>query len=165
MIEFHTTTSDPRALRSAFGSFPSGVTAVCALVDGRPVGMAASSFTSVSLDPPLVSVCFQHTSATWPLLRSHGRLGVSILAEHQNEVCRQLSRTASNRFDDVAWEATSDGAVLLHDSAAWLDCTLDAEIPAGDHTIALLHIDGFHTVPDTAPLVFHDSRFRRLASA
>ena len=62
-------------LRHAFGLFPSGVTAVCGIVDGHPAGLAASSFTSVSLDPPLVSVCIAHTSSTWPILRQCRWLG------------------------------------------------------------------------------------------
>jgi flavin reductase (DIM6/NTAB) family NADH-FMN oxidoreductase RutF len=72
------TVRDPQQLRRVFGSFPSGVAAVAALVAGEPVGIAASSFTSVSLDPPLVSVCIAHTSTTWPVLRTASRLGVSI---------------------------------------------------------------------------------------
>jgi flavin reductase (DIM6/NTAB) family NADH-FMN oxidoreductase RutF len=79
------------ALRRAFAMFPSGVTAVCATVEGRPVGLAASSFTSVSLDPPLVSVCIAHTSSTWPLLRAAGRVGVSVLAEGHASIARQLA--------------------------------------------------------------------------
>ena len=75
---------DPQRLRHVFGAFPSGVAAVAALVGGVPVGIAASSFTSVSLDPPLVSLCVAHTSTTWPLLRGADRLGVSILGEAQD---------------------------------------------------------------------------------
>jgi hypothetical protein len=74
MIDLQPVTSDGH-LREAFGCFPSGVTAVCALVDGTPRGMAASSFTSVSLTPPLVSLCVQRTSSTWPLLSDRPRLG------------------------------------------------------------------------------------------
>ena len=68
-------------LRASFACFPSGVAAVCALIDGEPVGMVMSSFTSVSLDPPLVSVCVDLNSSTWPRLRSAPWLGVSILGE------------------------------------------------------------------------------------
>lgn len=67
--------SDAARLRQAFGFFPSGVTAVCGLADGRPAGLTASSFTSVSLDPALVSVCLAKTSTTWPVLRRLPGLG------------------------------------------------------------------------------------------
>src|SRR5918997_4998820 len=84
VVELDDLSADPQELRRAYGCFPSGVTAICTLVDGAPDGMAASSFTSVSLDPPLVSVCVQNTSTTWPRLRHLPRLGVSVLAESQD---------------------------------------------------------------------------------
>ncbi len=136
---------------------------MCALVDGVPVGMAASSFTSVSVNPPLVSVCVQDTSTTWPKLRGRGRLGISMLAEDHDLACRQLSLKSGDRFAGVDWEASAEGAVFVHGATAWLDCSVRVEIPAGDHAIALLEIHGLHAEPDTAPLVFHGSRFRRLA--
>ncbi|MFI0369037.1 flavin reductase family protein [Actinomadura sp. 1N219] len=155
--------ADVAALRRTFGCFPSGVTAVCALIDGAPAGMAASSFTSVSLDPPLVSICVQNTSATWPRLRRAPRLGLSVLAESHNEACLRLSRKEGDRFDGVDWEPRPGGGVFVLDAAAWLDCRLHDEIPAGDHLIVLLEVLGLLARPDTPPLVFHTSRFRRLA--
>lgn len=89
---------DTTLLRSVFGRFPTGVTAVCAEVDGAPVGMAASSFTSVSLSPPLVSVCVQNSSQTWPVLRRARRIGVSVLSEEHEpraRTCRRGRETAS----------------------------------------------------------------------
>ena len=82
---------DPARLREAFGVFPSGVVAVAAEVDGELIGLAASSFTSVSLDPPLVSFSVANTSKTWPDLRRAEHLGVTVLADHHGEVCRQLA--------------------------------------------------------------------------
>jgi len=163
MIEMEPVTADSALLRRAFGCFPSGVTAVCAMVEGVPTGIAASSFTSVSVVPPLVSVCVQGTSATWPRLRSRPRLGLSVLAEEHGAACVSLSRKVGDRFDGVAWEAGDAGGVFVHGSSAWLDCSLRAELPAGDHAIALLEIHGLRADPGTPPLVFHGSRFRRLA--
>lgn len=155
--------NDTTRLRQAFGCFPSGVTAVCALIEGRPVGMAASSFTSVSLDPPLVAVCVQDTSTTWPRLRSGSRLGVSVLAEGHAVACRALSLKVGDRFAEVKWRADNDGSVFVEGSAAWLNCSVHAEMSAGDHVIVVLAVHTVHVDPDTAPLVFHGSRFRRLA--
>jgi flavin reductase (DIM6/NTAB) family NADH-FMN oxidoreductase RutF len=155
-------TGDVTELRRVFGCFPSGVAAVCALTDDGPAGMAASSFTSVSMDPPLVSVCIQHTSTTWPVLRERQRLGVSVLAQDHEDVGKQLASKSGDRFVGVAWEATPDGGVLVGGSTAWLECSLHAEVPAGDHLIALLEIHSMTADPDTAPLVFHASTFRRL---
>ena len=155
---------DSTRLRQAFGCFPSGVTAVCALADGEPAGMAVSSFTPVSLSPPLVSVCIQNSSETWLRLRGRPRLGLSVLAEEQHEACRQLSAKGTDRFAGLSWQAAADGAVYLHGAVAGFSCSVSGQMPAGDHIIALLKIHAVRTAPGSAPLVFHDSRFRRLAA-
>jgi flavin reductase (DIM6/NTAB) family NADH-FMN oxidoreductase RutF len=164
MIALEPIAADPGLLRRAFGCFPSGVAAVCAMTDDEPVGMAVSSFTSVSIEPPLVSVCFQESSATWPKLRDRLRLGISVLAEGHDEICMNLSRKSGDRFTDIAWDRTPAGAVFLHGATAWLDCSLYTEVSAGDHTVALLEIHGLRADPEASPLVFHGSRFRRLAA-
>lgn len=164
MVELEPVTGDPAQLRQAYGCFPSGITAVCALENAEPVGIAASSFTSVSIDPGLVSVCVQNTSATWPRLRRMRRLGISVLAEHHNDACRTLSAKTGDRFADVAWTASATGAVFVHDAVLWLECSPRREVPAGDHAIALLTIHALRVEPDRQPLVFHGSRFRQLAA-
>lgn len=164
MIELGSVDADPQALRDTFACFPSGVVAVCAMVDGAPVGMAASSFTSVSLTPPLVSFCAQTTSTTWPRLRGRPRLGISVLAEAHDSACLSLSRKTGDRFADVQWEATGGGAVVVHGATAWLDCEVYSEVPAGDHLIVLLQIHAMATTPGVPPLIFHGSRFRRLVA-
>ncbi|ORB66002.1 flavin reductase family protein [Mycolicibacterium tusciae] len=165
MHPVHSRQLDDATLRRVFGCFPSGVIAVCASIDGEPVGMAASSFTTVSVAPPLVSICVQNTSTTWPRLRGRERLGVSVLAEHHSDACLSLSRKVGDRFAGVRWTELSKGVVFVHGATAWLDCRLHSELPAGDHTIALLEICELSADPDTPPLVFHGSRFRRLAVA
>jgi len=155
----------PAVLRDAFASFPSGVTAVAAMLDRRPQGLAASSFTSVSLSPPLVSVCIARTSTTWPLLRSAPRLGLSVLAEEHGSVASALAARGADRFAAVDWTDTAQGSVFVHGSALWLDCTSYAEVPAGDHQIALLCIRRLWAYPGVPPLVFHGSRFRQLRAA
>jgi flavin reductase (DIM6/NTAB) family NADH-FMN oxidoreductase RutF len=156
---------DAATLRRAYGCFPSGVIALCALDEGVPRGMTASSFTSVSLDPPLVSLCIQSTSTTWPALRRLDRLGLSVLAEDQHQVGRALSARSSDRFDSVDWMATTQGAVFVSLATAWLDCVLVREVAAGDHLIALLRVQQLHVAQDRPPLVFHGGRFRQLAAA
>jgi len=163
VITIDSPVTESPAMRQVFGCFPSGVAAVCCVVDDTPVGMAVSSFTSVSLAPPLVSVCIQQTSATWPKLRHRPRLGLSVLAEDQEAACRALSSKDGDRFAGVGWQASPDGALFIHGAVGWFDCTLHAELAAGDHTIALLEIRRAGTAPDAAPLVFHGSRYRRLA--
>ncbi|WNI14243.1 flavin reductase family protein [Actinacidiphila sp. ITFR-21] len=151
-----------RELRRVFGAFPTGVTAIAALVDGAPVGMVANSFTSVSLDPPLLSVCVAHTSTTWPVLAARARLGVTVLGAEQERACAQLASRGGDRFTGLGWHATENGAVILNGASAWFDTGVERHVPAGDHDIVLLRVhalDADHSVP---PLVFHASGFRRL---
>ena len=152
----------PKELRRIFSAFPTGVTAVAALIDGTPVGLAANSFTSVSLEPALVSVCADLKSATWPLLRSSTRIGISVLAAHQEEACRQLSSKTADRFAALDIRATSDGAVFVEGASAWLDCSIESVFPAGDHDIIVFRVHDLNDDPSTAPLVFHSSGFRSL---
>ena len=154
---------DSRTLRNAFGCFPSGVTAICAMIEGEPVGMAASSFTSVSLDPPLVLVCIQNSSDTWKKLMKAPRIGVSVLGEEHDRACSQLAAKSGNRFERLDWFATDGGAVLLVGAAVSLDCCVVEEIPAGDHRLVLLRVQTLTFQPAVSPLVFHGSRFRKLA--
>jgi flavin reductase (DIM6/NTAB) family NADH-FMN oxidoreductase RutF len=165
VISMDPVSEDPAALRQAYGCFPSGVTAVCAMLDGEPIGMAASAFTSVSLDPPLVSVCVQRTSTTWPKLRKVPRLGVSVLGAGHGTVCRQIASKTGDRFAGIQWDVTPEGALFVHGASAWLDCAVEEVVPAGDHEIILLRIYALRAYPDVAPLVFHGSRFRQLAAA
>jgi flavin reductase (DIM6/NTAB) family NADH-FMN oxidoreductase RutF len=158
---------DPARLRQAFGVFPSGVVAVAAEVDGALVGLAASSFTSVSLDPPLVSFSVAKTSKTWPDLRRAAHVGVTVLAEHHGQVCRQLAGAVEHRFDGVPVRVNDDGAVLLEEGLARFDCSLYREVGAGDHVLVLLRLHGVeHDAEESlpgSPLVFHRSAFGRLS--
>jgi flavin reductase (DIM6/NTAB) family NADH-FMN oxidoreductase RutF len=153
---------EPLRLRRVFGSFPTGVTVVAAEVDGVPAGLAANSFVSVSLDPPMVSICVAHSSTTWPVLRRAARLGVSVLGAHQEHVGRQLSARNADRFAALQWRTSPDGAILLEGSSAWLDCAIVQEIPAGDHDIVVLRVHDLDADPAVPPLVFHGSRYTRL---
>ncbi len=154
---------DQALLRQAFGCFPSGVTAFCGLLDGVPEGMAASSFTSVSLDPALVSVCVANTSTTWPKLARLERLGLSVLAGDHGPVARALAAKNGDRFDGVEWTASDSGAVFVHGATLWLECAPFKRVEAGDHEIVVLQIVSLAMYPDVAPMVFHCSNFRELA--
>lgn len=160
---------DPDALKRAYSCFPSGVVAVCRLAppDGdrtepTAIGMSASAFSTVSLDPPLVSVCVRQESATWPLLREAEEVGVSVFAAHQGDLCRQLAGPEARRFDGVEPLVRPGGAMFLPEAAAHLVCTVAGEIPAGDHTVVLMQIVSLRSDPGVEPLVFHASTFRAL---
>jgi flavin reductase (DIM6/NTAB) family NADH-FMN oxidoreductase RutF len=155
---------DRTVLRTAFGHFPSGVVGLCAVVDGTPVGMAASSFTvGVSLEPPLVLFAVQHSSTTWPVLKQAPRIGISVFGDSHAAAVRQLSAKAGDRFAGLDTLTTAEGAVFLHDSAVWFDCAIHSETPAGDHDVIVLEVKALRAELETAPLVWHGSGFRALA--
>ncbi|PWB96515.1 flavin reductase family protein [Salinibacterium hongtaonis] len=150
-------------LRQAFSLFPTGVVAVCALDDdGNPIGIPVNSFTSVSLDPPLVGICVGRTSTTWPVLAGRARLGLSVLGADQGELCRSLASRGTSRFDGAAWQPTAYGAVMIEGAALWLDCELRSSFDGGDHEVVLLEVMNSEIFADVEPLVFHQSRFREL---
>ncbi|GGG21106.1 putative oxidoreductase [Rhodococcoides trifolii] len=157
------TAFDQSVVRKAFGQFPSGVVALCAEIDGVPVGMAASSFVGVSIDPPLVAFCVQSTSTTWPRLAACTRVGISILGEAHDVAARTLAQKTGDRFDGLTTVTSDDGAVFIEGASMWLDATVTEEVPAGDHEIVLMRINELEIVDGIAPIVFHSSKFRRLA--
>jgi flavin reductase (DIM6/NTAB) family NADH-FMN oxidoreductase RutF len=154
---------DAAQLRRAFGCFPSGLVAACSLADdGRPVGMTLSTFVAISLDPPLVSVSIQNTSSTWPALVDRPRIGLSVLAADHGAISRQLASNAGDRFTAVDWTATESGAVFIAGASLWLETTIAAEYPVGDHQVVILELHRVEDFPDVSPLVYHASRLRPL---
>jgi flavin reductase (DIM6/NTAB) family NADH-FMN oxidoreductase RutF len=151
-------------LRKIFGVFPTGVVAVAAAVDDNLIGLAASSFTSISLDPPLVSFSVAKTSQTWPLLRRANGLGVTVLAEHHGAVALQLAGPVDERFEGIEIVRSLRGAVTLVDGLAQLETSIYREVEAGDHVLVLLRLHAVQHAGASSPLVFHGSVFRRLAA-
>ncbi len=155
---------DPAELRRTFSYFPSGVVAMIAEVDGVTHGLVASAFTvGVSIDPPLVSCAVQRTSSTWPVLRGAERIGVSVLAQEQGDLARRIGgRDRAERFTGVSLRHTGSSARFIAGAPVWFECALHDELPAGDHTLALLRVHGLGADPESRPLVFHGSAFRGL---
>ncbi len=130
----------PSSLREAFGHFPSGVIAIAAEVDGTRVGLAASTFVPVSLDPPLVSFCVQNTSTTWPRLAGAPSLGISVLGESHDAAARTLAAKTGDRFAGLDTASTERGAVFVEGTSVWLESSVEQLVPAGDHTIVVLRV-------------------------
>jgi len=154
---------DAARFRQILGSFPTGVTVVTTLQEGRPVGLAAGSFFSVSLDPPLVGFCVMTTSNTWPAIERSRSFGVSILADDQTDVCRRLASKDPEKFDGVPWApAPVTGSPLLDGAVAHLDCDLEQQHLAGDHWIVVGRVRAldFHR-SEADPLVFCRGAFSR----
>jgi flavin reductase (DIM6/NTAB) family NADH-FMN oxidoreductase RutF len=163
LAEQQSTDLNDFSLRQAFGRFPSGVVALCGTVNDEVVGMTISSYTSVSLHPPLVAVFIDRGSSTWPKLQRSEGLGLTVFAEGQGQLCRQLSRRGVERFDGVPLRRTSRGPVFVKEACLWLDCDLDRQVRTGDHDLVLLRVRDFTVNEGVPPLVFHGSAFRSLS--
>lgn len=152
----------PTSLREAFGHFPSGVVAIAAEVAGVRVGLAASTFVPVSLEPPLVSFCVQNTSTTWPKLKDLPKLGISVLGESHDEAAKALAAKTGDRFAGLETVSSESGAVFIKGTGLWLESAIEQLIPAGDHIIVVLRVWEVRVDAEVAPIVFHRSAFRRL---
>lgn len=135
---------DPRALRTAFGSFLTGVTVVTANdADGRPLGFTANSFASVSLEPALLLVCLAKRSYNYAALTGAKSFAVNILAEDQEAVSNTFARPSDDRFATVGWRTGPHGAPVLDGAAAWFDCAMHEIVDAGDHAILIGRVEAF----------------------
>ena len=140
------TTITPELLKRAFGSFPTGITIVTAsTASNNPVGFTASSFTSVSLDPPLLLICIDHRSDNLDVFRSATHFGVNVLAENQADLSSRFATEIEDRFDGVAWSASTHGTPMIDHALSSFDCALEAIHTAGDHDILIGRIVGLET--------------------
>ena len=146
---------DPAVLREVLGHFASGVTVVTADTDDGPIGFTCQSFSSLSLDPPLVTFAPARTSRTWPRLREIGRFCVNVLAEGQDAVSQNFARSDADKFAGVPWTPSAHGAPVLDGIVAWIDGELWAEYDGGDHTIVVARVLDLGAYPDRRPLLFH----------
>ncbi|MGY1848143.1 MULTISPECIES: flavin reductase family protein [unclassified Blastococcus] len=155
---------DPRVMRDVLGHFASGVTVVTADTPDGPIGFTCQSFSSLSLDPPLVALAPARTSRTWARLREIGRFCVNVLAEGQDAVSQNFARSSADKFAGVPWTPSPQGSPVLDDVVAWIDGELWAEYDGGDHTIAVARVLDLGAAPDRRPLLFHRGAYGLLRS-
>lgn len=156
---------DPAFMRSVMGSFCSGVVVVTALATetAEPLGFTCQSFASLSLDPPLISFCPSRTSKTWPKIRKVGTFAINILADDHGEVSRSFARSGSDKYEGMDWASAPLGSPLIKGAAAWIECSLQDEFDAGDHTIVIGRVLSLDHDTDRAPLLFHRGQYGKLA--
>ncbi|WP_460275335.1 flavin reductase [Celeribacter sp. ULVN23_4] len=139
-------TLDPRALRTAFGAFMTGVTVVTAKdASGAPLGFTANSFTSVSLDPPLVLVCLANSSVNYDAMVGAKGFAINVLSEGQTEISNTFARPVEDRFAAVKWKDGPHGAPVFEGVSAWFDCSMHKTVEAGDHVILIGQVEAFET--------------------
>lgn len=152
--------------RRVLGSFATGVVVVTAPADAedphRPAGFACQSFASLSLDPPLVAFMVGRTSTTWPRIARAGVFCVNVLGAGQGELCRAFAVSGADKFAGVRHDpAPVSGSPRLAGTLAWIDCTVHAVHPGGDHLIVVGRVDDLGASEgDESPLLFHRGRLR-----
>jgi flavin reductase (DIM6/NTAB) family NADH-FMN oxidoreductase RutF len=155
---------DTKAFRQALGSFPTGVAVVTTHgVSGHPIGMTVNSFTSVSLNPPLVLWCLDKRSERYPTFTSSDAFVISILGTAHEEVSSKLARPGAHTLDHIALLPTELGPPALADALAVFECAAHGIHDAGDHAILIGHVLRFARRQAGAPLVFYQGRYGALA--
>lgn len=157
-------TIDATRFRHALGHLPTGVVVITATGPrGGPVGLACNSFTSVSLDPPLVLFCVGRASSTWPAVRAAGAFRVNVLDRGHEHLSRGFAARGVDRFAGVPWTPTPSGPAL-EGAIAGIGCEVEAEHPGGDHVIVVARVLSLEVGEPTAePLVFHRGRYGSFA--
>lgn len=151
--------------RRTAGHFATGVAILTSFHEDEPIGMTVQSFTSVSLEPLLVSLALSRTSATWPRIRASGHVCINILASDQEELSQHFARSAGDRFADVTWTVNANGLPVLGSVLAWLDCVIEATQEAGDHEVALCAVrDLAVSRAHAEPLLFFRGAYSSISS-
>jgi flavin reductase (DIM6/NTAB) family NADH-FMN oxidoreductase RutF len=146
------------SVRHSFAAYPTGMALIAAEVEGRDEAMLANSFTTVSLDPPLVSMAFTHTSTTWPRLRQAQELGITVLGEANAALVAQLSVSGPARLDGIALNHVTAQARTLPRAAATFIVRPHQHIPAGDHELVLFEVIDHQRDDHAAPLTYYNRR-------
>lgn len=151
-------------LRRVLGHFPTGVTVVTANGDGGPLGVAIGSFTSISLDPPLVGFFIGLDSTSWGPIRATGSFCVNVLCHDQLELCGTMASKADDKFSGIPWDpAPVSGSPVLPDVHGFIDCRVEDVVSAGDHELVVGRVLHLETRRDEPPLIFYRGRYGSFA--
>ncbi|MCJ2183781.1 flavin reductase family protein [Novosphingobium sp. 1949] len=154
-----TTTIDPAEFRKVLGSYPTGVCVITALDGERPAGMVVGSFTSVSLDPPLVGFFPDKSSSSWPLIEKHGHFCVNVMGADQQGVCRAVTARGEQKFVGVDYALSDHNLPIIANSIASIECELYSVTEAGDHWFVLGKVLRMEIVREDDPMLFHKGRY------
>ncbi len=159
-----TSTIDSGLFRETLGHYPTGVVVVTAIDDGgRPAGMVVGSFSSVSLDPPLIAFFPATASFSFARLRTASSFCVNVLASDQEPLCRQLAGGGEKKFDGVRWSPGPLGSPVLEGAVSWIECTFSDIREAGDHFVVLGQVHSLAVERSTLPLLFFQGGYGRFA--
>ena len=154
---------DAATFRTVLGHFCSGITVITSVDDGEPVGLTCQSFSSVSLDPPLVLFVAAKSAHSWPRIRAAGLFSANVLAEDQEALSRRFALRGIDKFAGVGWTSGPSGAPLLDDCLAYVDCEIAAVHDAGDHEIVVGRVLELAVTREAAPLLFFRGGYGKFA--
>ncbi|HLY34942.1 MAG TPA: flavin reductase family protein [Jatrophihabitantaceae bacterium] len=155
--------TDPATFRRILGHFCTGVVIVTAMDDGVPVGMTCQSFSSLSLEPPLVLFSASHSSTSWPRIQRAGTFAINILADDQERLCRAFATTGADKFAAVDWSVGAAASPLLAGCLAHIECRLQSVTAAGDHDIVIGEPLAMAEDATRDPLLFFRSGYGRFS--
>jgi 3-hydroxy-9,10-secoandrosta-1,3,5(10)-triene-9,17-dione monooxygenase reductase component len=155
---------DAATYRTVLGHFATGVVLVTAMEGDQPVGMACNSFTSVSLDPPIVLFCAAKSSSTWPRIQASGKWAANFLDEDGEEICRLFAQKGADRFAHIGITPGRTGSPIIEDALAFVDCETIAEHDAGDHLIVVGKVIELGYRHEGKPLLFYRGGYGRFES-
>jgi flavin reductase (DIM6/NTAB) family NADH-FMN oxidoreductase RutF/DNA-binding IclR family transcriptional regulator len=156
--------ADPRWFRQVLGQYPTGVCVVTARqADESRAGFVVGSFTSVSLEPPLVAFFPDKGSTSWPRIERAGRFCVNILSADQEDVCRRFASRAADKFEGISCREAGSGSPIIDGVVAWIDCDLETVEEAGDHYIVLGRVRELDVEDPSLPLLFFQGGYGRFA--
>ncbi|WP_320775569.1 flavin reductase family protein [Streptomyces sp. CRN 30] len=162
----HPRLTSPDLLRSVFRRHAAGVAVITARGPSGPVGFTATSLSSVSAEPPLLSFGISTGSSSWPVLATAGHVGVHILGEHQQELAATFARSGADRFAaPTGWRTGPEEVPVLDGVLAWLVCRVVARVPAADHRIVLAEVVLGDPSGTGRPLLYHQGRYNGLRDA
>jgi flavin reductase (DIM6/NTAB) family NADH-FMN oxidoreductase RutF len=145
--------------RRALAQYPTGVTVVTTIApDGTPTGLTVNSFSSVSLDPPLVLWCLSLKADSLAVFRECERYLIHVLAVDQLSIAKRFATRGADKFGPTAWRPTDDGLPLLEGCVAWFECGNRSQYEEGDHVVLIGRVEAFQTIGG-APLIFHNARY------
>lgn len=153
--------ANSRKFRDVLGRFCTGVTVVTSMSNGEPVGMTCQSFSSVSLDPPLVLFCPAKSSRAWPQMQRAGYFCVNLLSHDQLDLSNGFAAKGTDKFAGVSWRPSATGAPLLDGVLGWVDCTVYAVHEAGDHYVVIGRVMDLGVEDAPHPLLFYRGRYAR----
>jgi flavin reductase (DIM6/NTAB) family NADH-FMN oxidoreductase RutF len=153
---------DPSHFRQLLGHFATGVTILTVTTPaGRPLGMTANTLVSVSLRPPLISVCVDRTADIHDAILQADEFAVNLLSSPQETLARRFADQHEDRFDGVGYSLSPEGLLLLDGALAYIECERQAEYPAGDHTIVVARVIGGATA-EGRPLLYYRGGYAAL---